>query len=109
DAAPLKFAVAEVKLEKGQVHFEDAATPKPFKTDIQNIQASVQKFALPQTEPALVELAFDTRFGESVKHASTLFVAPLNVDGSLEVAGVKPRNYAPYYSQSVLSTSKTGR
>ena len=102
EETPLKFAVAEVKLEKGQVHFEDHATPKPFKTDIESIEASVQKFTVPQTEPALVELGFDTRFGERVKHAGTLFVTPLNVDGSLELSGVKPRNYAPYYSQFVL-------
>ncbi len=105
---PLKLQVAEVKVEQGQVHFSDDAVAKPFKTDIEDLQVVLKKFALPQTEPASVELAFNTKFGESVKHASTLFVSPLNLDGNLEVTGVKPRNYAPYYGHLVLFDVEEG-
>ena len=107
-AQPFKLQIAEVKLEQGQVHFADDALPKPFKTDIEGLQVVLQKFVLPQTDPASVEVAFNTKFGESVKHASTLFVSPLNVDGSLEVTGIKPRNYAPYYAHMILFDIEDG-
>jgi Domain of Unknown Function (DUF748) len=98
---PMKLQVAEVRVEQGQIHVADEAAPKPFKTDIEGLLIVLQKFALPQVDPAALEVAFGTKFGESVKHTSMLFVSPLNLDGSVEVSGVKPKNYSPYYAHLV--------
>ncbi len=96
----MKLQVEEVRVEQGQIHFADDAAPKPFKTDIEDLLVVLRKFALPQVDPATLEVAFGTKFGESFKHAATLLVSPLNVDGSLELNGVKPKNYSPYYAHS---------
>ncbi|HTS53165.1 MAG TPA: DUF748 domain-containing protein [Burkholderiales bacterium] len=98
---PMKLQVEEVRVEQGQVHVADHAAPKPFNTDIENLLVVLQKFALPQVEPAALEVGFGTKFGENLKHTSMVFVSPLNVDGSLELSGVKPKNYSPYYAHLV--------
>ena len=97
----MKLQLAEARVEQGKIHFADEGAPKPFKTDIEGLLVVLQKFALPQVDPATLEVAFGTTFGESIKYASTLFVSPLNVDGNLEVSGVKPKNYSPYYAHLV--------
>ena len=98
---PVHLHVEEVRLEQGQIHLDDEAAPKPFKTDIQGLLVVLRKFALPQVDPAALEVEFGTGFGESVKHAGMLLASPFSLDGSLEVKGVKPRNYAAYYANSV--------
>ena len=97
----LKLQIEEVRIEQGTVHFSDEAAPKPFKTDIEGLLVSLRKFALPQIDPATLDAALGTKFGESVKYASTLFLSPLNVDGTLEINGIRPKNYAPYYAHLV--------
>lgn len=104
----LNLDVTEVKVDHGQVHFADDTAAKPFKTDLEDLRIVVQKLVLPQTAPASLELDFKTRFGESVKHTGTLLASPLDVDGSVELTGVKPRNYAPYYSNLVLFDIEDG-
>jgi len=98
---PMKLQVEEVRVEQGQIHFADDAAPKPFKTDIADLLVVFRKFALPQVDPATLEVSFGTKFGESFKHAATLLVSPLNIDGSFELNGVKPKNYSPYYAPAV--------
>ncbi len=98
---PMKLRVEEVRVENGQIHFADDAAPKLFKTDIADLLVVFRKFALPQVDPATLEVSFGTKFGESFKHTSMLFASPLNIDGSLEVSGVKPKNYSPYYAPLV--------
>jgi hypothetical protein len=98
---PMTLQVAEVRVEQGQIHVADEGAPKPFKTDIVDLLVVVQKFALPQIEPAALEVGFGTRFGETLKHTSMLFASPLNIDGSLEVSGLKPKNYSAYYAHLV--------
>src|SRR5262249_10314747 len=105
----LKLRIEEVRIDDGQIHFADAAAPTPFKTDITDLLVVFRKFALPQADPATLEVSFGTKFGESLKHAATLFVSPLKIDGSLEVNGVKPKNYSPYYASSVGFDVQEGR
>jgi hypothetical protein len=97
----MKLRLEEARIEQGKVHFADEAAPKLFKTDIEGLLVALRKFALPQVDPATLEVALGTAFGESIKTASTLFISPLNVDGNLEVTGVKPRNYSAYYGHLV--------
>ncbi len=97
----MKLHLEEARIEQGKVHFADEAAPRPFKTDIEGLLVVLRKFVLPQVDPATLEVALGTTFGESVKSASTLFVSPLNVDGNLEVRGVKPKNYSAYYAHLI--------
>ena len=99
---PPQVSVAEVKITDGQVHYVDQVPDKGFRTDLQGIAFALQKFALPQTEPAHIELEFKTRFNEAVKHSSTLLLSPLTSEGSIEISGVRPKNYAPYLAPPVL-------
>jgi Domain of Unknown Function (DUF748) len=99
--SPWKLEIARFEIKQGKLHFADETTPKPFQTDAENLRLVVQKIAYPQREPAAVELGFDTRWGESITAASVLFITPLHVDGSIDITGLQPRNYAPYFAQSV--------
>ena len=98
----LEVSVSEVRISDGQVHFIDRVPDKGFRTDLQGIEFALRNFALPQTAPALVELEFKTAFNEAFKHNSTLLIAPLTSEGHMEISGVRPKNYAPYYAPSIL-------
>ena len=97
----IKLHLEEARIEQGKVHFADEGAPKPFKTDIEGLLVILRKFALPQVDPATLEVALGTTFGENIKSAATVFVSPLNVDGNLEVTGVRPKNYSAYYARLV--------
>jgi uncharacterized protein involved in outer membrane biogenesis len=98
----LEVSVSEVKISDGQVHFIDRVPDKGFRTDLQGIEFALKNFALPQTAPALIDLEFKTAFNEAFKHNSTLLISPLTSEGHIEISGVRPKNYAPYYAPSIL-------
>jgi len=98
----LEVSVAQVKISDGQVHFIDRVPDKGFRTDLQGIEFALKNFALPQTAPALIDLEFKTAFNEAFKHNSTLLISPLTSEGHIEISGVRPKNYAPYYAPSIL-------
>lgn len=96
-AASIELMLPELAIRDGAVHFSDLVPEPGFRTDLTNIQAALRDFALPQEQPASIDVSFDTRFGESVKHASSLTLEPLSSTGTLEARKVRLTRYSSYY------------
>jgi hypothetical protein len=107
-APSVALSGAEVAIHDGVVHLEDQVPAKGFRAELVAIQASLRDFALPQTAPALAELAFNTNRGETVKLAATVLIDPLTSEGTLDLGKVRLNNYEPYYAQLLLYKLEDG-
>lgn len=107
-ASSMQLSVAEVAVDSGVVQVEDLVPAKPFRGEFNGIQASVREIALPQKDPALIDLAFGTELEETVKVNATLFLEPLASEGTVEVGKMRLKNYEPYYAPYVLYRLEDG-
>jgi uncharacterized protein involved in outer membrane biogenesis len=103
-----QLAIAELALSDGRVHFVDRVPIKEFRADLTDIRVSVTKFAMPQQEPALVDAALQTAFGESVALNASLALDPLASEGNVTASKIQLAKYEPYYAGLVLYTLEQG-
>ena len=108
DKRKISLTIAEVTLKDGQVHFKDEVPATPFATDVNAIQASVRKIALPQSAPSEVDVSLATKNDERVKLAANFSLEPLASEGKLEVGKVALKTYLPYYRDFILYTLEDG-
>ncbi len=102
-ASPFVVQIAETHLVGGQVHFADVA-PSPqttFATAI-DVDVDVLHFSTEPGKPAALDVRLRTDAGETIHHAGDLVLQPLTYRGKLELKGLLPKRYAPYYAPSVL-------
>ncbi len=104
----IELSVPEVKISDGQVHVRDLMPPRGFTTDLSGIQASLRTFAMPQAEPAQVEVAFAASSGEQVKYAGSLTLSPLASEGAIEANRIRLVDYQPYYQDYILYKVEDG-
>jgi len=100
-AAPLRFSVTELALNDGRIVFTDRALAAPFRTELADVDVSVKGLTNERPEPAQVTASIRTGFGETVSAQAAFTLAPAAAQGTLELAGLRPRNYAPYYGPLV--------
>ena len=101
EAPVTQIAIAEVRISDGQVHFLDRVPSKEFRTDLTGVQASLKQFALPQQAPAALAVSLSTSLNETLTHNSRLTLSPFTSEGTVEIKGIRPGNYASYYRDSV--------
>lgn len=106
--AAISLTLPALAIQDGVVHFSDLIPDPAFRTDVTGLQATLRDFALPQEQPAQVEVAFGTGFGESVKHAGSLVLSPLSSSGTLEVRKIQLTRYFPYYRSLLLYQLEAG-
>jgi uncharacterized protein involved in outer membrane biogenesis len=97
----LQLAIAELALSDGRLHFVDRVPPKGFRADLTGIRVSVTKFAMPQQQPALVDAALQTGFGEGVTLNGSLVLTPLASEGNVTASNVRLAKYTPYYADLI--------
>ena len=100
-AQALRFTVTEFALNDGRVVFTDRSQPAPFRTELADIDLSVTGLSNQRPEPATVSASVRTGFGETLGLKAAVALQPVTVEGTLELAGLRPRNYAPYYARFV--------
>ncbi|HEU5284719.1 MAG TPA: DUF748 domain-containing protein, partial [Burkholderiales bacterium] len=103
-----QLSIAELALSDGRVHFVDQVPIKEFRADLTGIRVSVTKFAMPQHEPALIDAALQTGFGESVVLNASLALDPLASEGNVTASNVRLAKYEPYYADLILYTPEQG-
>jgi uncharacterized protein involved in outer membrane biogenesis len=106
--ATVTLTLPELAIRDGVVHVADLVPDPVFRTDLTGIQIALREFALPQEQPAQVEIAFGTGFGESVKHAGSLLLSPLSSSGTLEARKIQLTRYFPYYRSLLLYQLEAG-
>ncbi|MFN9124166.1 MAG: DUF748 domain-containing protein [bacterium] len=100
-AQPLRYSVNRFELNDARVAFTDRSLQSPFRTELADIDLSLVGLSSTQADPARLAASIRTGFGETLALEAAVAVAPAGTEGTLELTGVRPRNYAPYYAPLV--------
>ncbi len=98
---PVLYTVNQFALDDARVVFTDRTQPAPFRTELADIDLSVAGLSNERPDPATVKGAIRTAFGETLALTAMVTPGPVTAEGTLELAGVRPRNYAPYYARFI--------
>ena len=101
-AQPFGFTVGEIDLSGGRIRIADLVPERPFHTTVQDLAVNVKNLSNAPDTKADVTLALATERKESIKLTSKVQLAPLAVEGRIEVAGLRLKELYPYY-ESVLN------
>lgn len=97
----LRYSVNAFTLDDGRVVFTDRSLAAPFRTELTDLDVAVMGLNNERSEPAQVSASIRTGFGETLAAKAAISLAPVGAEGSVELSGVRPRNYAPYYAPRV--------
>ncbi|MHB1024514.1 MAG: DUF748 domain-containing protein [Desulfobacteria bacterium] len=96
-----KFTVDSIRLTGGKVRFADASRGTPFKTALGDVRVDVNGLGTGKGTTADALVSFSTEAGETVELKGNLSLSPLASEGTIAVAKVTLKKYAPYYSDAV--------
>lgn len=97
----LRYSVNAFTLDDGRIVFTDRSLAAPFRTELTDLDVAVMGLNNERSEPAQVSASIRTGFGETLAAKAAVTLAPVGAEGSVELSGVRPRNYAPYYAPRV--------
>ncbi len=97
-----------VRIAGGKVEFRDLAAAAPFKTTLDPVNLDVRHFTNARDGKSEADVSLRTEAAETVAVKGTFSVDPPASEGGVEIAGVRLRKYAPYYSKRVLFTVEDG-
>ncbi|TFH30457.1 MAG: DUF748 domain-containing protein, partial [Deltaproteobacteria bacterium] len=96
-----KFTVDSIRLTGGKVRFSDASHGSPFKTALGELRIDVNGLGTAKGTKADALVSFSTEAGENVELKGNLSLSPLGSEGTVSLAKVVLKKYAPYYSDAV--------
>jgi uncharacterized protein involved in outer membrane biogenesis len=96
-----KFTVDSVRLAGGKVRFADASRGMPFKTALGELRVDVNGLSTEEGKKADARFSFSTEAGETVELKGNLSLSPLGSEGTVALAKVVLKKYAPYYGDAV--------
>jgi uncharacterized protein involved in outer membrane biogenesis len=99
--AAFVLEVAEMKISDGTVLFTDATSKPAFAATLRAIELDVRGFSTAPGTTGRVALSFTSDAGETLHQAGEFAVEPPASRGTIEIAGVPVRRYAPYYRNAV--------
>jgi uncharacterized protein involved in outer membrane biogenesis len=97
----LRYSVNAFTLDDGRIVFTDRSLAAPFRTELTDLDVAVMGLNNKRSEPAQVSASIRTGFGETLSAKAAVSLAPAGAEGSVDLSGVRPRNYAPYYAPRV--------
>ena len=101
DGKDQKFTVDSIRLSGGKVRFADASLGTPFKTALGDIRIDVNGLGTAKGTKADALVSFSSEAGENVELKGNLSLSPLGSEGTVSLAKVVLKKYAPYYSDAV--------
>ncbi|MGZ8432347.1 MAG: DUF748 domain-containing protein, partial [Candidatus Deferrimicrobiaceae bacterium] len=96
-----KFTVDSIRLTGGKVWFADASRGPPFGTAVGNVRVDVDGLGTEEGKKADVRFSFSTESGETLELKGNLSLSPLGSEGTIALAKVVLKKYAPYYGDAV--------
>ena len=108
-AEALALDVDEISIAGAKVFFSDLLPRAPFKTTLAPIDVKVQQFSTRKDTKGTYSLAFATEAEERVALEGGMSLAPVAVDGKVDITAVSLKKYAPYYSDMVLFNIEAGK
>lgn len=94
-AWPLR--IAKLVVSGAQLDFADHSRSEEFATHVGPVNFSLVQFYTAPNGNAPYDFVATTESGEKLHWTGTLSVNPLASEGELEVAGIRPAKYGPYY------------
>jgi len=100
-ASKVSVEAGNIEVRKGLISFSDASNPKPFTTNLSQIEVRVAHFSTVKDKPTAFSSAFITESGEIVKLDGEFGVDPLFCENKLSLASVSLKKYMPYLMKQV--------
>ena len=91
-----KFTVDSIRLSGGKVRFADDSLGSPFKTALGDIRIDVNGLGSGKGKKADALVSFSTELGEAFELKGNLTLSPLASEGTVALAKVVMKKYAPY-------------
>lgn len=95
-------------VSNGQIHFRDERPRRPFETVAGEISIAAAGISNVPGKTATLRVSTTTDAGERLDYAATLTLDPLASEGTLSIAGIPLRRYAPYYENGLLFAFEDG-
>jgi hypothetical protein len=100
-SARFRFRIGKLSLGHGKIRVVDDAVTPQYAATLSDVALEVTNLANAGEQKAGVALSFVTDAGERVSHQGTLGLAPLSVEGHLQVAALKLGRLYPYYATAL--------
>ena len=101
--------VDEISIAGAKVFFSDLLPRLPFKTTLAPIDVTVQKLSTRPDTKGTYNLTLTTEAKERIALDGSMSLAPIVVDGKVDVQAVPLKKYAPYYSDMILFAVEGGK
>ena len=98
---PPLVEIADIGIERGKIHYDDTAFARPFHALVEDFEVSVKGFSTAPGAAASLEASAKTDAGETLKNTGTVSMEPFVVEGTIEIAGLPLKRYAPFYESLV--------
>jgi uncharacterized protein involved in outer membrane biogenesis len=102
------FTIDSFRLSGGKVRFVDASPGSPFKTALGEVRIDVNGLTTGQGKKADATVSFSTEAGETVELKGNASLSPMASEGTIALAKVVLKKYAPYYSDAVRFDLNSG-
>ena len=96
-----KITVDSIRLTGGKVRFADASRGMPFRTELEDLRVDVDRLGTEAGKKAVARVSFSTEAGETADLKGDLSLSPLGSEGTVALAKVVLKKYAPYYGDAV--------
>jgi Domain of Unknown Function (DUF748) len=110
DSGPApRFEVREVRLAEAALHLRDETVRPALNLNVSDIALDVKGLSNAPGARAKVTLGLRALPGGTLEHEGTLSLAPLAAAGTLQLTGLEPARFAPYYRDQILFDVQSGR
>ncbi|HEX7599397.1 MAG TPA: DUF748 domain-containing protein, partial [Polyangia bacterium] len=107
-AHPWLVELAEFKLDKARIVFDDDSNPHPFHTTIDPLTVTLHHLTTASGGQAQLAVAATTDAGERLSVTGKLGVEPVTFDGTLSCKGLSLPRFSPYYASQILFDLRQG-
>ena len=106
---PVALDVDEISIAGAKVFFSDLVPRLPFKTTLAPIDVTVQNLSTRPDTKGTYKVTLATEAKEQIALEGSMSLAPVVVDGKVDVQAVPLKKYAPYYSDMILFAIEGGQ
>ena len=100
---PIELQLDKLAFTGGTIHFSDGAPKGGFKSELHDIDLSLDDFSLTQGHKAPFSLQFRSSRGETAAIKGELAASPLELKASLTLEGIPLKDYYPYLSDTLTA------
>jgi uncharacterized protein involved in outer membrane biogenesis len=105
---PFVYNIGQLLLESATVHYADETTGKLYQTRLDDLHVAIKDLSNEPDKKAAVEISFATEAKERVTHSGTVQLTPLIAEGKLQVEGLRPDGFKPFYQDALALEIRDG-